>query len=387
MMKNIIDYNNFALYVGYSFILLPFLITTSILPNTYLEFYDINRLFKIFAYLLLIISILSNFKSSLKLLIFFLLLIIVSLGSRLNTGSEMLMTICLVMMAAHGHNIKSLIKIDIVMRLLFLCFLIVLYVMNIVPDLTVYRDGEIRHSLGFAHPNRLGSFLLVTTMYILYLLDSNKYNIFLFIICLLSLVSSYFITYSRTASVGLLLVLITVFFCKSNNLFFRYLRFRFEKISIFIFISSLLSSFLLPFFYLIGVIHINIAYVDSNILSRVYLSANGLLTYGVTLLGQKIEFYGTTAAQQLHIVSNGIDNAYFYLLIQYGVIPFIVILLLFLFTIRKLWLFKDYKALAFFNILVLACTMENQFINIESNIFLLYSFESIYMYSAYNFKK
>ena len=146
-------------------------------------------------------------------------------------------------------------------------------------------------------------------------------------------------------------------------------------------IFSISFSILAPVLYLLGIFKIN---SESTFGSRIYMSSQGIRNYGITLFGQKIDLVTSIMARLTGRAANGIDNAYIYILVNYGVIILLLFIALIVVALKYAIKRSDYAGVLCFLIIIAVGIMENQILNIESDLFLLYVGKALYDRKKYN---
>lgn len=171
-------------------------------------------------------------------------------------------------------------------KILFLIFIIFLYSLGIIPDVTLLKsDGiTIRHSLGFLHPNSLGGVFLSITIDIVLLLASKpmRYPKLLAWFLLILTILVYYISYSRTSMLLGMSIICLIFF---RRMFSFYILSGFSKVVLFLFISFL--GVFLSYCY-DG--DDEFLFTINELFSQRLLYANAYFAnYDITLLPKKIE--------------------------------------------------------------------------------------------------
>lgn len=363
----IIRLNRCLFTMGYVCLVLAFLITITTLPNNYEWINVFTRWLRIFGYAFLCIKILLHHKSSTKSILLIIFAVISLFITALITDNQIILTDMLLIMAATGVDFENIVKIDLFMRMMFVLFVWVLFYMGTIPEAVDYRNLALkRHSYGFAHPNRLALHLCLISIEIFYLKHGRFKKItYLFLILLLFLTEV--ITNGRTSEIGILFLIIAELFYKK---FFRKYIEKYCRITLnVVFCMTIFLSIIIPVIYVLGFnIHIR---SSSTIYARIELAANGLMNNGLTLLGQKIQTIATLEARRLGVLANAIDNLYVNLLVNYGIITFIIMIVFIVRIIKHITYSKDDAAFYCIIIIMVMSLMEAQFLSAEANVFLL----------------
>lgn len=97
---------------------------------------------------------------------------------------------------------------DFICRLIFLVFVLVSFYMGIIPEAIDYRNWvEIRHSFGFAHPNRLALHLLMMCLYSFYLSYGKRRSLSRLFFYVVTFYFTYAVTGGRTSCICILFII------------------------------------------------------------------------------------------------------------------------------------------------------------------------------------
>lgn len=353
---------------GYCLILIAFLLQISNTPNVFPELYSTMRILRILGYFCCLIKLLLittwKKRSILQIVVAFLCIGAVTFV----TDSQIILTDLFLIITSKNVNMRSLMKRDLLIRVLFGGFTILLCVIGVVPDILDYRNGVLsRHSLGFAHPNRLALHLFMITLYLFYI-NYNRIKVKHLLAMLFLDIFALISTDGRTSCLGIFIVfLLSVFKWKNKEKLI--IEYKSKIYAPFVYVISILFSFLSPVLYLTGNLHTS---ADSTFGSRIVMAARGLSAYGIKIFGQKVEVVTSIVARLTGQQANGIDNMYVYLAVNFGILVFV----LFIFMLWKGISFAekagDKAGVICFLLIIIMGIMENQFLYIESNLFLIY---------------
>lgn len=304
-MKISINKNTFLFYIGVFLLILSSTFIVNI--NNKLFFYT-----KVISYLFFILNFLlekKNIRNILNLIIFFLVCL---LAFYLNRNTDII-TFALVGISCVSVNFNKTIIIQLVSKILGIILTLTSYALGYSKDVIMMRDnGQIRHSLGFIHPNSFATHVAYTSL-MYFIIRKKKITQFeLFIITVLNVIVSQ-ITGTRTSLFVIILGVLLIIFSKLvNSNFFSI----FDKIN---------------WFYLFGAISIifSIFYIQySNLINSIDVLFSGrlrqgsffLYKYGLSIFGQFIQ----TGQENTIGIENGriyiLDNMYVKLVVQYGCI-------------------------------------------------------------------
>ncbi|RYL93956.1 hypothetical protein [Sporolactobacillus sp. THM19-2] len=305
--QELIPLSNYMIVIGFGFAMLAFVFSES---------FNLVRIISFASVSMIIIGTIFYYK-------------IFSAPGQVNLDYTLLYA--LIFTTAMGAvDVKKLLKISLVLQVILIIVTSVSFFLKIIPNTTLNRDGILRQSLGFSHPNILGLIMMCVTIEILYLFSKKIRWFHLTILGLLN-IGTYFITFSRTSLICTILFIILFVLNEKTEL----LQKSYAKITL------LLS---VPITFILGVLPA-ILYKDSkfyNLLNDVL--ANRLIQghyyiekYGISIFGQpmplSIEIMNPKTNWMEHWV---VDSAYLRILIQHGIL---VLFIAFLFVAVKSTLF------------------------------------------------
>lgn len=210
-----------------------------------------------------------------------------------------------------------------------------LYRMGIFAPLESSEE-RYRMNLGFSHYNTLGMVIVCIVMLWILL----RYEKVCWLDYLIWISAAYFVwevPNSRTSSLCIMILIAGVFLGRCFDLF----RFRAVKIlALSVFPAMAAFSYFTSFFYT----------PDNNLLAALNTLFTGRLSYGnfylnkykIPLLGQKIRRISPTIAVKNGLLAEILDNGYLRVLLQLGIITFIVLMLIFSYILYKALKEKHY---------------------------------------------
>ena len=325
-----------------------------------------------------IVSISRMPKKKMLLLYLITLLIFVT---KITTGSSILLSLWLLIVAGRNIKFDDIVKYDLMIKIPALIILPCLYFSGLTYTNIYHRDGEIRHSMGFANPNTFSTYVMAALAEILYL---RRNNLGIFDI-LLVIVSIFLIDYyadSQTQITCIIVLAVILFINKMTKKKHRSIKANvFKNIGTFI-IDHAFSILLILSLCIVGVYSLspNGAKESLNELShnRTMFASEMMNEYDVNLFGQKVELiYGDRARQTGEDVRS-LDNAYVYLLLMYG----LVVTVLYAFFMKKYMQRARLEGNIIRYIMLIYLVgglMEHFLLLPQTNIFLLY-----FSYMLYN---
>ncbi len=297
-----------------------------------------------YIFLLLIFIINSkksvNIKSLLKSVIMILICIITFMqGLQSNRNDYYFIDLILLMIAEKNIKFDDIIKFDFYYKFINIIFIVLLAKIGFIDNLTFYRDGIVRYSYGFSHPNVLSALLTICTIDLIYLSTKNKkYNIPAIILTIISLYIVTFVTQSRSSFLMLILVVIFYFLVRKKTgekivSFFKYL------IYILFPLNCILSLYITYLYYINN--HIGVE-LDRLLSGRLFYNSIYLTYHNINLFGNSLYFTGISAKNYYGRYTMILDNSYVYTLLRFGVISIIFLSILFFLECKKLYSKKKY---------------------------------------------
>lgn len=291
-----------------------------------------------------------------------LLILIATINSHVNS----LISAWMFIVASKNINLHKTVRI--VFKLLFLATLLIigLSLLGIIPENIMYRNGNIRHSLGFSHPNQLA--LRIFQLAACYcFLRWNEFGIGDIGIISFLLIFIVKVTNSQTAAICTVLLLILTAFAKWSNRRFTNANVILGTVYWWIGVGTAFSSVFLT---LINAKEYSILRTVDQILSARFSEGYKVYRlYGVSLFGQRIF---VTPEERILVGLHTrlwLDSAYCNLLLRFGIIIFCV------FCIAYFCTFYSMKNIPIMAVLLLVYAiygvMEGSLIQLTHNVFLI----------------
>lgn len=334
--------------------------------------------------LLALIVLFNTKKNDLKYMILGIFVLFVTI----RTDDKSILKLLLFIMASKNIRFKDIVKYDFLIRTIFFISIIMLNDFNIMNNVLIYRnDGSIRSSLGFEHPNKLGLNIMILLADYLYITKNSKnkeHKLLDVFVILISLISIYFVSNSRSALVCVLILLIYILFEKSiiNHLYSKkIIKGIFKTAFIFFMILSVSLGLLFP--KNIGIVN----KINKMSSGRVYYTSYYLKKYDINLFGNKLVQKNKEYTSDNNILYFPFDNGYANLLLTYGLIISILLAYLFYKMLNELFKTKNYLLATIIFMFLIYGLMETGFININTNIYLLALANIFYDKTKLNNKK
>lgn len=319
-------------------------------------------LLKIYNYSLILLFISFAFnvnKLAKNKAIMLIVLLLITIFFIIKYDNNILFKICLFSVTARNVKFDKIVKLDILLKISFLVILAFLYFNNMTEVHVHYRNGIIRHSMGFTNPNIFSTYIMSVVAELLYIMKEKIKIIHLPIIAIACLLIDY---YSNSRTQILCIILFTILLFINRKKEGKILEKKFIKK---IFLNSFSIFAVITYLSLILYSKGNslVMQVDSMLNGRLHNSQIMLKVNGITPLGNKMnEDLPNTLT---------VDNTYTYFLIAYGVIPTIIMSHLFKKYMDYCYKKKKYSVILIMFVYFLAGFTERICIRIHFNVFIL----------------
>lgn len=356
--------NEYLFYISYTLILITTMFTrVSIISKLY-TYIDLLSLLIIF-----INCILASDKFTRKDLLIFFLILTISFISYYVCDSNFIFKLFLIIYSARNLNFDECVKKDFKIKLLLFISVVALHFLGLTNDYIMIRsDGTIRNSMGFSHPNIFGIYILMLCLEYVYIHDFKSNKTQYFILVVLIFIVNYFAN-SRASMLVMLLMLLTCIFKKTIFYLLENKKW-IKKIATNSFlILSIFTLFLTVLYQQGSDVGIEINKLTSNRISSISQFYN---KYGLHLFGSKLTLVSTEVATLTRKQAYILDNSYANLIIQYGVLIYIIIGIFFKKSFNKMYNDKNYSLMLVFILLLIYGIMENSILKISYNFFLIY---------------
>lgn len=151
--------------------------------------------------ILIIVAAANFFSAKLKLkeLVIVVLFVVLAIVSYMITSSPTLSYLLLIPFAAKNTDFQKIIKTDLWAKILVMLFVFACYAANLTKSSVVLRNGVIRESFGFAHPNTLGYLSMMIWLESILLLRRAKKPVMFQVLASVAPILLCFLADSRTA--------------------------------------------------------------------------------------------------------------------------------------------------------------------------------------------
>lgn len=307
-----LNINQLIFYLSYSLFLFCYTFNNVTFLQRYISYIDLFSLF------LLFISILLKSKTyERKAFITIVLIGGILLISSFFSKDLMLVRIFLFIIAMKEMNFKKVIRYDFYVRIIFTIIVLLLYKLGLTNTLEFYRDGVIRNTLGFIHPNTFSVMVYTIVMEYIFIYVS-KFKLRTFLLLLLAFIFIDKVSDSRTGELSLIVFMIMVLL---DNVSTKTKKVAF-KITKYVPLIMILISFIMIYLYKNNVVQIQ--KLNLILSGRIHYGQAFLDTYGIKLFGQEVKMFELIYSSINNLSSWVLDNSYLLLLIRYGLLCTII---------------------------------------------------------------
>lgn len=241
----------------------------------------------------------------------------VLLVTKFLAGSSPLLDLLLIVLGIKNIPLRTILKTIYFTQIFSSLLILFLYFTSQIPDRLIIRDGVLRSSLGFWHPNTAG--LVLLSIFILSIFLEKKRSTLFFKILFFnsSSVVLYELTNSRTSMV---LILAVTFITIGQSVFLklRVSLFQYRLFVPIIFTLFLCLSVGATFLYVKG----NFSVIKLSVLlsNRIAIGSRFFKEYGISLFGQPVMYNSFNFSTQEVVGSEYrvLDNVYLKYVINYG---------------------------------------------------------------------
>ena len=293
------------------------------------------------------------------------------------SGVKLLLTAFIFIVAAKDIDINKVIKLTLFIQILCISIIVMLALSGVIENrIFTRRDGDIRYSLGFTHPNAFAGQILQLIIISVWI-RWEKFNYKDYLILLLLGLFILKVCDSRTSSLLIFILIIMV-------AIYKYLEHKpIKRIDILnkaIYIGTQISIIMSSVVSIaLGVLYDpnnKIYFLINKLLSgRIKLLHDYYINQGYSIIGQKIEIISTYASKKTALYdTTALDNAYGHIAVRYGIIILIVFVIGYYLVAKKAFKEKNIKALICIFIYILFGITEVYIFNLPYNVlFLLFA--------------
>lgn len=314
----------------------------------------------IFVLMVCAILTLITIKANMKKWILCIVSVLIALFSFIKTDDSLMLQLALLIIASLSVDFKSIVKKDLAVKVVILILILFAYSNNLVETMYFIRDGKIRYSFGFNHPNTFGFFIMSAFFEYIYL---KKENIKKPVFVLLTGVVLYLLTLASSRSSQITVILFAIMFIiqgllsKRNKEKPKKSIINFKSIAV-IFVLLTFCSIYITEQYKLGSYFAQ--RMDHFFSGRIYLQMLFLENYDINIIGNSVHYFST------------LDNVYIRMLINFGILAWIFFGFIYCKGVSKGNKLNDKTIVSIIFVLLIYGLMEWYIIRPALNIFLIY---------------
>lgn len=360
-----IKFENLLVSIVVSVVVFFNTISTTMLDRT---FFQVKLNFLFLVVLLLGLRFLHKMRVSYKYLIFSILLLLSGILVYFQTNRLNFLVYSMLLVLLVNVDMKVVLRNYVIVAGILVVGVFLLSLVGMVPNLQYNRAGVIRNSFGFIYPTDFASHCFYLFLAISYLLkDKFIWTRSLFGV----LLSAFIIKYCDARLNALSILLATVIF-----IYFYYSKGK--KLKIF----ALLPYSVVVFSSVVTYLSYKFSWSDPFLVSinklitgRLSLGRNAFDTFEVHLFGTRnVQFIGSGGKTESVIGYNYVDSSYVQMLFTYGIVPVVLLIIIYVVASRKQYKDGQYLLVAILSLIALNCMIEAFWFVPTYNIFMFLLF-------------
>ena len=340
-------------------------ISTTMLDRTFFQV-KVNFLFLVV--LLLGLRFLYKMRVSYKYLILSILLLLSGVLVYFQTNRLNFLVYSLLLVLLVNVDMKVVLRNYVVVAGILVVGVFLLSLVGMVPNLQYNRAGVIRNSFGFIYPTDFASHCFYLFLAISYLLkDKFIWTRSLFGVLLSAFIIKYCDARLNALSI-LLATVIFIYFYYSNG----------KKLKIFALLpysAVVFASVVTYLSYKFSWSNPFLVSINKLITGRLALGRNAFDTFGVHLFGTRnVQFIGSGGKTESVIGYNYVDSSYVQMLFTYGIVPVVLLIIIYVVASRKQYKDGQYLLVAILSLIAFNCMIEAFWFVPTYNIFMFLLF-------------
>ena len=340
-------------------------ISTTMLDRTFFQV-KVNFLFLVV--LLLGLRFLYKMRVSYKYLILSILLLLSGVLVYVQTNRLNFLVYSMLLVLLVNVDMKVVLRNYVVVAGILVVGVFLLSLVGMVPNLQYNRAGVIRNSFGFIYPTDFASHCFYLFLAISYLLkDKFIWTRSLFGVLLSAFIIKYCDARLNALSI-LLATVIFIYFYYSNG----------KKLKIFALLpysAVVFASVVTYLSYKFSWSNPFLVSINKLITGRLALGRNAFDTFGVHLFGTRnVQFIGSGGKTESVIGYNYVDSSYVQMLFTYGIVPVVLLLIIYVVASRKQYKEGQYLLVAILSLIAFNCMIEAFWFVPTYNIFMFLLF-------------
>ena len=360
-----IKFENLLVSIVVSVVVFFNTISTTMLDRTFFQV-KVNFLFLVV--LLLGLRFLYKMRVSYKYLILSILLLLSGVLVYFQTNRLNFLVYSMLLVLLVNVDMKVVLRNYVIVAGILVVGVFLLSLVGMVPNLQYNRAGVIRNSFGFIYPTDFASHCFYLFLAISYLLkDKFIWTRSLFGVLLSAFIIKYCDARLNALSI-LLATVIFIYFYYSNG----------KKLKIF----ALLPYSAVVFASVVTYLSYKFSWSDPFLVSinklitgRLGLGRNAFDTFGVHLFGTRnVQFIGSGGKTESVIGYNYVDSSYVQMLFTYGIVPVVLLIIIYVVASRKQYKDGQYLLVAILSLIAFNCMIEAFWFVPTYNIFMFLLF-------------
>lgn len=282
------------------------------------------KIIRYLGYLLVIIKIINDDYDS-KTIMLIGAIVAIACAISINVGNNVLICSMLFVIGMHDLEFDTIAENVVKIYLVGMLIVIFLSLIGLIPDWVYFEGNRTRHSLGYIYPSHATSYIFYCILLFCYT-KKDKLSIWHVILLEAFNLWQYKYTNSRAGTLLMIIVPIAFWIIKHKNkqiihkIIYIVAKWIFVICALFSYTASIL-------FNKVGVF----AKIDKIINNRFRMGHKALINYGFPLFGEKIKWIGNGGVgyirDQLQGEYNFVDCSYIKIMLDYGVLFFLIILI------------------------------------------------------------
>ena len=360
-----IKFENLLVSIVVSVVVFFNTISTTMLDRT---FFQVKVNFLFIVVLLLGLRFLYKMRVSYKYLILSILLLLSGGLVYFQTNRLNFLVYSMLLVLLVNVDMKVVLRNYVVVAGILVVGVFLLSLIGMIPNLQYNRAGVIRNSFGFIYPTDFASHCFYLFLAISYLLkDKFIWTRSLFGV----LLSAFIIKYCDARLNALSILLATVIF-----IYFYYSSGKKIKIFALLPYSAVVFASVVTYFsYKFSWSNPFLVSINKLITGRLALGRNAFDTFGVHLFGTRnVQFIGSGGKTESVIGYNYVDSSYVQMLFTYGIVPVVLLLIIYVVASRKQYKDGQYLLVAILSLIAFNCMIEAFWFVPTYNIFMFLLF-------------
>lgn len=360
-----IKFENLLVSIVVSVVVFFNTISTTMLDRT---FFQVKVNFLFIVVLLLGLRFLYKMRVSYKYLILSILLLLSGGLVYFQTNRLNFLVYSMLLVLLVNVDMKVVLRNYVVVAGILVVGVFLLSLVGMIPNLQYNRAGVIRNSFGFIYPTDFASHCFYLFLAISYLLkDKFIWTRSLFGVLLSAFIIKYCDARLNALSI-LLATVIFIYFYYSNG----------KKLKIFALLpysAVVFASVVTYLSYKFSWSNPFLVSINKLITGRLALGRNAFDTFGVHLFGTRnVQFIGSGGKTESVIGYNYVDSSYVQMLFTYGIVPVVLLLIIYVVASRKQYKDGQYLLVAILSLIAFNCMIEAFWFVPTYNIFMFLLF-------------